>query len=408
MSLTASFLDENFDEVPEEKASFRFELRDEILVLTAKVGEVWSEANPFSFGALFNARTQFVSENLLKLERFVLEQPGGPYAPKFPYEQQVEHVQEYGPEELAVEIPKQNALLLTKLYHSCFPIYWQWAVTSNTCVVYDGFYGNYVANRNHDYYFATSYEKLVQEIFGVARKDTLRETRRMNVDQLCLAYMFRDILPVDVVLAVVTNAAEDSFYDFSLNRTGYQALARLTQPTVRRLMEAIIDARGSDQFMMEDALDMLGAVPDESLKRLKGVKDWLELHDRAMRLVDLGTGDSAPIKIPKELMNLAEESLESEMKLIPLMRADEFIGVGSTLDICLGKSNYFMKARRGESYCMTGLVGGEPQVAVEIENNRSKWRVLQYRGFKNSVPDGARETVQAIERFLNSSATVSV
>lgn len=395
-----AFLDYELDEVDESVAKLRFELEGEVLHISSRTEAGWAHANPFCFGAVFLGQKMFGSESLQKLQRFVLPQPGGPYGPEFPYDRQVEYIQMYGPDELGVEIPEENALLLTKLYHSSFPLFWEWAMKDTSCVVYDGFYGQYLSTRYQSFYSETEYEKLVAEIFGVARRDTLRETRKLDIDQLSLAYLFKGLLPVDVIMDVLAQN-EKNFFDFEIDRTAYQALKRLSPAITRRLMENIIETSDTDSILMRDALDMLLEVPAERLKKLKGVKTWEELHERTMKLVDVDAESESVITIPKRLIELAQADVDEKLKLVPLMRAEEFINVGNTLDICLGKSTYFSKARHGESYCMAGLLDHKPVIAIELQMEDSKWRVLQYRGSENSQPENSKTAITSIENFLN-------
>ena len=197
---------------------------------------------------------------------------------------------------------------------------------------------------------------------------------------------------------------EKSFFDFEIDRTAYQALKRLSPAIIRRLMEDIVQMSDVDSILMRDALDMLLEMPDERLKKLKGVKSWSELHERTMKLVDVDSENKSVITIPKRLIELAQSEVDEKLKLVPLMRAEEFISVGDTLDICLGKSTYFSKARHGESYCMAGFLDHKPVIAIELQMADSKWRVLQYRGSENSQPENANAAITSIENFLNATA----
>lgn len=399
--MVITYLDGNFDEVDEANATMRMEQTSELLKISRKSeNHGWIRASPYSFGLVFPNNRDFKADKLQKLQRFTVAAPGGQYAPPFPYERQLEIISFYGVDELDMQIPEANALLLAQLYHSSFPIFWQWPLTQNTCVIYDGFYGRYISQNYEPYYSAITYEAMVVGIFGVARKGTLRETRNFNFDQLTLANMFCGLLPVDVILSVLKNSSSD-FYNFSLDRDKYQALERLSKPQIRRLMESVIADRNSDLFLMNDALTMLLDVPEADLRRLKGLRDWSDLHERVMRLIDVDGDNEVVIQIPKELIELATHSQTSALKLVPLMRAHEFIEVGETLDICIGKSNYFSKARQGETYCMTGLVDGKPTIAIEFGRSDTQWKILQFRGFQNMIPEKAVEQQAAIETFLN-------
>lgn len=401
-----AYLDNQFDEVSEELASLRIERTAEVLFISRLTPAGWRRGNPFCFGEVFPSQRDFASENILKLKKFVLKEPGGPYAAEFPYENQISCIMAYGIEEIGIQIPEENALLLAKLYHSSFPIFWEWSVLHNSCVIYDGFYGSYLSGIYQPFYSESSYEALVTTIFGIARKDSLRETRNFNIDQLSVAYLFLELLPIDVILSVL-KSSEKSFFDFELERDNYQALNRLSPTIVRRLMEDIVRKESSDPIMMSDALTMLYDVPEARLKRLKGVRSWNELHERTMKLVDVDSENNASIIIPKRIAELVQASLKLELKLVPLMRAEEFINVGSTLDICLGKSTYFSKARHGESYCVAGFHEDKVVVVIELSKPSEKWQVLQYRGFKNSQPANVKTASIAIENFMNLKLTVA-
>lgn len=393
------YLNSALMECTEDEAVMKI-LDENVLHIWRKIEEHWIHANPFSFGAIFPSDDSFSSPKLLELQQILTPYKRDPYAVEFPYVNQVRQIQIYGPEEINVEIPEVNAHFLAELYERSFPIFWQWAINENSCVIYDGFYGQYLASRYEDHYSATSYEEFVTSVFGVARKDTLRTTRSFNIDQLAIAYVFKNVLPVDVILDVLLSTDSKSF-DFEVDARYYQALNRLSSATRRRLMEAILGASNVDPFAMRDSLTMLLDVPEERLKRLKGVRDWDDLHDRTMRLVDVDAENEAVIQIPGPVQALAKATLNDAMQLVPLMRAQEFISVGDTLDICLGKSTYFTKARHGESYSMTGLVAGEPKVAIELERGEKYWRVLQFRGYDNSKPSDIGEKTAMIEAFLN-------
>ena len=394
-----AYLDANFDEVVEDSAVLRLEYTDELLIISSKsITGDWLQANPFSFGRFFPKAKEFGSENLLKLRRFVVKVPGGAYARPFPYEEHIKRIVSYGVEELGTKIPKPNALLLAQLYHSSFPVFWEWS--KSTCIIYDGFYDQFAAGNYEKYFSETTYEGIVKAIFGVVRKDTLRETRGFNFNKLSLAFTFQGLLPVDIILDVLKNTSL-LHYDFPLNQKRYSALNRLSRVQVRLLMESMMNDSDSDIFRRDDALTMLLEVPDQHLKKLKGVRCWSDLHDRVMRLVNVDDDDKSTVQIPKLIMALAATGASTGLKLTPLVKANDFIRLGETLNICIGKSTYFAKARQGESYCLAGFDGVKPALAIEIASKNNMWKVLQYRGMNNSSPANSAVNVKLIESFLN-------
>lgn len=394
------YLNEAMDPASERDARYSIDRREDVIIFSTRRSDgSWRSANPYAFGASFWGKKPFESDVVLKLLQYTL--PPKAENADFPREKQLAAIAFYGPDELDVQIDPAVANAFIELYLSCFPIFWRYSVTDESCIVYDGFYGRYLATREEEYHSATSYRELVQGVLGVARKDTLREFRNLNEDQVALLSMFRSLLPPETMLAALKRLP-NRFFDYLIDPARYLVLQRLS-PTIRlRLFEDTILSRVCDPGLMNDALNMLEEMADDELRRLKGVRTWMELHNRAMRLTALDGDEEAVIKTPPELMKLSESTREEAVQLVPLMRASEFLHVGRALDICIGTHSYFSRARKGESYCLTGLRDGKPEVAVEVALQNERWKVLQYRGFANELPERHREVSAEWEARLNS------
>jgi len=394
------YLNEAMDPVSEPAARYSIDRREHVLIFSTRGSDgSWRSANPYAFGASFWGKKPFKTDVVLKLLQYTL--PPNPENADFPRAKQIAAIKVYGPSELDVKISAKVAEAFIELYLSCFPVFWRYAVTEESCIVYDGFYGRYLATREEEYHYSTSYRELVEDVTGVARKDTLREFRELNEDQVALLSVFRGLLPPETMLASLKRLPS-RFFDFLVEPSRYLVLQRLSQTVRLRLFEDTILSRVCDPGLMNDALTMLEDMEDGELKRLKGVRSWMDLHNRVMRLTALDGDEEIVLKTPPELMKLSESTRNEDMQLVPLMRASEFLHVGQVLDICIGTHSYFSRARNGESYCLTGLREGKPATAVEVAFQNERWKVLQYRGFANELPEGHREVVADWEARLKS------
>lgn len=357
-----------------------------------------SHFNPFTFGLPLHFR-ELATSDFGDLDDFLAKgkHPHNRYEVDFPRSSQIEIMERFLREEYNVKLSFAKRDTLCELFEQLFPVYWRYAITSHSCILYDGFYGRGPSEAYLPYQSSATYEKLIEGVFGVARKDTLREGRKIDAMGLNLAYIFRGILPTDVILLELSTQ-EGHFAEFPLEAEAYGALMRLS-PTIRRrlFVDLIVDFQ-LDFRIVSDALDLLTVIPEERLKRLKGTETWNQLHRRLMTYCDAVGGDEL-IKPPKAFGAL-EESLEG-ISFRPLRNAKEFVELGDWLDICIGKAGYYLRAVRGQSYCLVGLQGDTPYVALELKLSEGRWKVKQLRRENNEMLPNQRLMIELIEERLS-------
>ncbi len=364
---------------------------------------VCAPMNPFTFGAYFNFRGMS-GEKLEELRSFLESTGFQPelYPSRFPLEQQLAVIEEYLQEELNAKLLPEQITLFCNLFEQLYPAFWRFMVNKNSCILYDGFYGYFLATAYLEFHSASSYEELVEQVFGVARKDSLRESRKMDAIGLSLAFMFKGILPIEQMLpALVT--PETSSLDFPVKPELYGALLKLSPAHRLKLFQDVYDSqRELEPWVIEDVLELLAMLPDEYLKKMKGATKWSSLHERLMRYCDAIEGVNI-VTIPEPL-KFAPTAFE-EYELRSLQRAKEFAVLGDYLNICIGKAGYYRKALRGETYCFAGWEEGKPTFALEVTRSALKWKVIQLSGYKNSTVPNAKQKILSIERLLNGSSS---
>jgi len=357
----------------------------------------YKPVNPFCFGAAFNFRGMNEVE-LTELESFLASTgyTRDPHGISFPHDEQTAIMEHYLLDELNATLSVEKRLILCELIEQLYPAFWPQLVEPNHCILYDGFYGQSLSQQYLPFHSARSYEGLVSEVFGVARKDTLRESRKIDAFGFTVAYVFKDLLPVEVILQRVTGSI--SSFDFPVTPETYKPLLKLSQPQRVHLLEDLVNNSKLEPWVFEDALELLNDFPNEILKRLKGANTWEELHERLMRYCDVIEG-SGEIRIPDSLEPL--ESPVENLHFIPLKRAKEFAMIGEFLEICLGKAGYYKKAVNGETFCFSGFSGGVPKAALEVILRENSWKVLQLRGHNNAALENSKTLISLIEQRLN-------
>lgn len=354
--------------------------------------------NPFTFGMPLHFR-KLAESDFSELDSFLAKSNHrrDHYEISFPRSSQIEIMERFLEEEYNVKLSFAKRDTFCELFEQLFPIYWRYAITSHSCILYDGFYGRGPSEAYLPYQSSATYEEFIEGVFGVARKDTLREGRKIDAMGLNLAYIFRDILPTDVILLELSTQ-EGHFADFPLEAEAYRTLTKLS-PTIRRRLFAdlIVDFK-LDAQVISDALDLLGVIPEERLKRLKGTTTWNQLHRRLMIHCDAVDGDQI-IKPPK-VFEVLEEPLEG-ISFQPLCNANDFVTLGDWLDICIGKAGYFMRAVRGESFCLVGLLDGAPYAALELKFSEAGWKVNQLRREDNEMLPNQKLMIGLIEERLS-------
>lgn len=354
--------------------------------------------NPFTFGLAFHF-TKLASKDFGTLDSFLAKNPRkrSSYEIAFPRSSQIEIMEFFLKEEYNAKLSFAQRDSLCELFEQLFPIYWRYAITSHTCILYDGFYGRGPSEAYLPYQSSLTYEELIENVFGVARKDTLREGRKIDALGLNLAYVFRDILPTDVIIHELSTQ-EGHFSEFPVNPEPYKILKRLSPVIRRRLFVDLILDFKLDAQLVADALDLLAVLPEDRLKRLKGTTNWNQLHRRLMIHCEAVESDQI-IKPPQILERLIEPC--DGLVFSPLQNARDFVKLGDWLDICIGKAGYFMRAVRGESYCLVGLKDATPYAALELKFSESGWKVNQLRREDNQLLDNQKTIIALIEGRLN-------
>lgn len=358
----------------------------------------WHHLNPFTFGLGFQFRT-LENADFSYLETFLNEDrpERSPYEVPFPVGQQTEIMERFLMEEHNAQLSLRKREIFCDLYEQLYPVFWRYALTSGACILYDGFYGRYLSESYMPYQSSSTYEELIEAVFGEVRKDTMREGRNVDALGLALAYLFRGLLPLDLIMQELATQ-EGHFGEFPLEEQSFAALQRLSAPIRRRLfVDLIIDYKLDAQFV-QDALDLLEVIPAERLHRMKGVKNWNQLHRRLMSYCDVVEGDER-IQL-HEAFNRLREPLEG-ITFKPLSKASEFVEVGDWLDICIGKAGYFMRALRGESYCLVGYDDAQPYCALELKFVAGQWKVNQLRREHNEWLPNQKLMIEKIEERLN-------
>lgn len=284
----------------------------------------------------------------------------------------------------------ENVETFAKLFIACFPVTAHYPEMDQ--YLYDGFYGFWDDNVEYRSYLSSLKDReLVVGITGVWRKDIARELNGMSIAQLQIVNEFSTLVTSENLVEAMSEAKGASGqYDFY--RGGFQTLA-LLQPSVRvRLLKELLKSgRGLQEgnlISVDDTLNMLALVGAH--KQFRGCKSWQEVHDTAMKLAPTVNGDRE-ISLPEAVENLSKVQVGGysfEVLTIP----DEFVELGDSLKICIGKADYYFKALRGDSYCFRVLKDDVVIGALEVtqaervyQDSRVKeWRVAQLYGHGNS------------------------
>lgn len=314
-------------------------------------------------------------------------------------------IEERGPREL---FTSENVETFAKLFIACFPIT---AHYPEMAYLYDGFYGFSNDNITYQSYLTSlDYRELVFGVTGGWRKDIARELHGMTIAQLQIINEFSSLVTSENLVEAMCEAQGCSgHYDFY--RGGFQTVA-LLQPSVRvRLLKELLksdrSSQAGDYISVDDTLNMLALVGAH--RQFRGCKTWEDVHNTAMKLAPTVNGDKE-ICPPLNVSSLSELPIGGysfEVLTLP----DEFVELGDSLNICIGKADYYFKAIRGDSYCLRVLKDECVIGALEIhqtervaKDGRVKdWRVAQLYGHGNSELHDKVALTKFIVANLNSS-----
>lgn len=303
----------------------------------------------------------------------------------------------------------ENVETFAKLFISCFPVTGHYNDISH--YLYDGFYGFSDDNIQYrPYLSALNYRELVVGVTGVWRKDIARELHQMTIGQMGIINDFSTLVTVENLVEAMSEAKEaNGHHDFF---TGSFQTLEVLQPSVRvRLLKELLRSmRGlsEDRYVdVADTMNMLGIVGAH--KQFRGCKSWKEVHDTAMKLAPTVQGDHE-VKIPEDVENLSKVEFDGyafEVLTLP----NEFVELGDSLNICIGKADYYFKALRGDSYCFRVLKDNSIIGALEIIQSKrvykgvrsEVWKVAQLYGHGNSELHDKVSLNRFIVNSLNSS-----
>lgn len=369
-----------------------------------------NDPNPTAFGSFFpRGAVAFakIEEFLKPLEQMShFQESWEKFCTKTDFEDGAQYLlEERGSREL---FTAENVETFAKLFVACFPFTAHYPEMS---YLYDGFYGFMDDNVVYQSYLgALNYRELVVGVTGVWRRDIARELLGMTIAQLQIVNEFSNLVTSENLVEAMSEAQESSgHYDFY--RGGFQTIT-LLQPSVRvRLLKELLKSDRSSQeegfISVDDTLNMLALVGAH--KQFRGCKTWEDVHNTAMKLAPTVSGDKA-ICPPLNVSSLSELPIGGysfEVLTLP----DEFVELGDSLNICIGKADYYFKAIRGDSYCFRVLKDDSVIGALEVhqaervtKDGRAKdWRVAQLYGHGNSELHDKVALTKYIVANLNSS-----
>lgn len=367
-----------------------------------------NDPNPTAFGNFFPQGKE-ASLGFAEIEKFLKPIEQMPHFKesweKFKLKNDFEEGAQYLLEERGsreVFLP-ENVETFAKLFVACFPVTAHYSEMDQ--YLYDGFYGFWDDNITYQSYLAAlNYRELVVGVTGVWRKDIARELHGMTIAQLQIVKEFSPFVTSEN-LAEAMSEAQGASGQYDFYRGGFQTLTFL-QPSVRvRLLKELLKSgrfpKESEYISVEDTLNMLAVVGPH--KQFRGCRSWQDVHDTAMKLAPKINGDQT-VTLPKAIESFSKAHFEGysfEVLAIP----HEFVELGDSLDICIGKANYYFKALRGESYCFKILHNGEAIGALEVKRmtKPDQWVVLQLRGHGNTNLDDTVVLIKFIVDNLNSS-----
>lgn len=286
------------------------------------------------------------------------------------------------------------AYLLAKLLAISFPIYINYIDNRVT----DGYYSSFGYNVcGRSYFKAQNFRDFLIDIFGVYRKDLAKVAVKCNAVTLDWASRFKGLIDVnhmvtalrqDVNMTDGTEGSLDPIRHFPLSIIHKLFLDGLTNKDV-------------DSIIINDALDMAGAIPAEEHKLCR---TWKELHDRGvMHYVHDQTGYTE-ILHPKEFEDFFANADFTGRHIVPLRSSEDFIKTGKYMDVCVGSFSYIKRAIDGEGYCFrVDNEDKEKYALIEVtRNSQDKWNINQVKGHSNAdIPkDFHKELFEQLSNYI--------
>lgn len=327
-------------------------------------------------------------------------------------------------DELGKEISRSTFDDILETFCRLFPAYGHFDDMVN--FLSDNYYSFDPSWNFKEYHSAPTFRRLIEEAFGVYRKDLARAVSKSNGSAMALLAHFKDsVTPEQMVqllaMEIPSSCAGWGFlgvrFDGALSDLSSLKLLspalrfHLAEDLIHRLINSDGEDAAYDGFetvaIIEDTLTMLRSVPEGELKRFRSDRTWNQVHSRAVALAsedDVETLEA--IRIPQKLEELDGELILDHFRLALLRRPVDFLRAGSKsgLDNCMGKAGYYTKAKNGESYCFVAYVDDRLRAGIELEETKDGWRVLQLNGPHNGPLEGARSFEHQLLRRLNGDA----
>lgn len=280
-----------------------------------------------------------------------------------------------------------------------------------------------------EYHSAPSFRKLIEEAFGIYRKDLARAVSKSNGSAMALLAHFKDSVTAEQMVQLLSMEIPSSCagwgflgirFDEALNDL---TSLKLLSPTLRfhlaeDLIHRLVDSEGEDAAydgfetvaIIEDTLTMLCSVPREELKRFRSDRTWNQVHSRAVALASEDEVEALEaIRIPQKLEELDGELILGHFRLALLRRPVDFLRAGSKsgLDNCMGKAGYYTKAKNGESYCFVAYENDRLRAGIELKETKEGWRVLQLNGPHNDPLEDAQPFESQLLQRLNGNSELA-
>jgi len=400
-------------------------------VLLSRVGEEFAPCSMYDFGRVACTSIALKSSWSAILEH--LPDPGS--QEKIALSEKLtgdwEQIEDFIREEIRPEgISRELFDELVEVYSRLFPAFGH--CSDMAIFLSDNYYSFDPAWGFRGFHTAPDFRTLIEEAFGVYRKDLARAVSKSNGSAISILSYFKDeVSPEQMVKLLGGSELFDGHsawgflgatYDEILTElTGFSRLA----PTLRfrlieDLMEQIMVGRERDEDedangfstvnILRDTLVMLETVPEAELKRFRSDRNWDQVHGRAV-VASGGTLAPTPedIPIPRELLGLDGTPMLEHFRLKLLQTAEEFLQAGSKagLSNCMGKAGYYTKMRKGKSYCFVAQTSSRLVAGIELQRITEGWKVVQVNGPGNQRLGFAKEIEDELLLRLNGNTELS-
>jgi len=319
---------------------------------------------------------------------------------------------------------------LVEVYSRLFPAFGHYSDMVN--FMSDNYYSFDPAWNFRSFHSAPDFRTLIEEAFGVYRKDLARAVSKSNGSVISMLSYFKDEISSEQMVRLIEENRDlgdhsawgflgSTFDEILSDLSVFSRLApALKLRLIEDLFEQIMVGRNQDEVedadgfstanILRDTLVMLDTVPDSELKRFRSDRNWDQVHGRAV-VASGGTIVTAPdsIPVPLEILELDGEPLLIHFRLKLLQTASDFLQAGSKSGLanCMGKAGYYTKSRKGKSYCFVVHTNLELVAGIEIGKVAEGWKVLQLNGPGNRKLEFAKALEDELLLRLNGDTELS-